>query len=824
MKLPSALLVFLVSCAFATAPAFAADSITDQQRELFESKIRPVLVKNCYACHSAQYKTRMGGLSLDTKAGLLSGGARGEGLVPGDPQGSLLLQAMRHEGKLKMPPQGKLSNDVLADFEQWIEIGAPDPREGKKQAASNIDITKGREFWAFQAPEKPATPAVENVEWPRSAIDQFVLAKIEEKGIEPVADADRGSLLRRVTFDLTGLPPTAEDLRAFVDDPAPTPQAFKKVVDRLLDSPQFGERWARHWFDVSRYAETIGRTRNAPFPLAWRYRDYVIDSLNEDKPYDRFIKEQLAGDLLPYNALEQRRENVVATGFLALGAHDLNEPDRKLFPMDVADEMINVTSRSFLALTVGCARCHDHKFDPIPQKDYYSMAGVFRSTNLMAGMRQRPIFNAVYFHRDLLIELEGLPAYQGQDAAELNAKRQEIWTQLRQAEKDRDRTEVRRLARELDALPIPQNLAMGVRDADKPHAVRVNIGGDPHELGDEVPRGYVQALYAPEAKLAAMPDDASGRLQLADWIARRDNPLTARVMANRVWHHLFGRGLVKTVDNFGKMGAAPTHPELLDYLAVQFMDSGWSLKALIREVALSRAYQLSTDFSEQNFEIEPDNTLYWRANRRRLEAEALRDAVLHISGELSFDRPEASPVYAFDRNRLVQLNNKQVEPWEVESTLRSVYVPVVRNMVNRFYETFDFPEPSETHGARAVTTVAPQALFLMNNDFLDRNALVAAERLMANSETAQERVRRAYRQTLSREPSQRELASAVKFVQAVEANYVAPQAQQPARKARRARRGMETETQTPAAGNAAQAAWARLYHALMNSAEFRYRG
>ena len=834
MRSSSGLLAAAIAAGLVSSPAFAAESPSQEQLEFFESKIRPVLAKNCYGCHSAEYKTRMGGLSVDTKAGLLSGGSRGEAIVPGDAEGSLLIQALRQADKLKMPPQGKLPDGVIADFEQWVKMGAPDPREGKQQVASAIDIEKGREFWAFQAPHKRAAPQVKDLEWPRGAVDQFVLAKLEEKGLEPVTDADRGALLRRVTFDLVGLPPTAEELQAFVEDPASTPDAYKKVVNRLLDSPRFGERWARHWFDVARYAETVGRTRNAPFPLAWRYRDYVIDSLNADKPYDQFIREQVAGDLLPYDSAAQRREQIVATGFLALGAHDLNEPDRKLFPMDVADEMINVTSRSFLALTVGCARCHDHKFDPIPTKDYYAMAGIFRSTELMAGMRQRPIFNAVYFHRERLIELDGLPAYDGQNAAELEAKRAELWVQLNQAEKDRNRAEVRRLAGELDKLPIPQNLAMGVMDAREPETCHVNIGGDPHELGEEAPRGYVQALYEPDAGLPAIPKNGSGRLQLAEWLTREDNPLTARVLANRVWHHMFGRGIVKTVDNFGKMGEAPTHPELLDYLAVQLMEHGWSLKSLIREVALSRAYQLSTDFDARNFEAEPANDYYWRANRRRLEAEALRDAVLRISGEITFDRPEASPVYKFEPNRLVQLNNKHVEPWETESTLRSVYVPIVRNMVSRFYETFDFPEPSETHGAREVTTVAPQALFLMNNDFMARNALVAAERLIAKTESAEERVRRAYLQTLSREPTAKELESALKFVEAASASYVEPapteqETAEPARgpkarKMQKRRAAAEAATATPAPANATQAAWARLYHALLNSAEFRYRG
>ncbi|MCB1018600.1 MAG: DUF1549 domain-containing protein, partial [Acidobacteria bacterium] len=724
-----------------------------------------------------------------------------------------------------MPPQGKLSDEVIADFARWIEMGAPDPREGKTQAASTIDIEKGRAFWAFQIPKSAKPPEVRQNDWPRGAVDRFVLAKLEDKGLRPVADADRGALLRRASFDLTGLPPNVEELEAFVQDPAPTQEAFAKVVDRLLASPQFGERWGRHWFDVARYAETIGRTRNAPFPLAWRYRDYVIDSFNADKPYDQFIREQIAGDLLPYDNATQHREQVIATGFLALGAHDLNEPDRKLFPMDVADEMINVTTRSVLALTVGCARCHDHKFDPIPTKDYYAMAGIFRSTELMAGMRQRPIFNAVYFHREQLIELDALPAYEGENADELNAKRAALWQELGAAEKDRNRTEVRRIAGELDKLPIPRNLAMGVADSRRPQTCRVNIGGDPHELGDEAPRGFVQALYEPDAGVPAIPRNASGRLQLAEWLTREDNPLTARVMANRVWHHLFGRGIVKTVDNFGKMGEAPTHPELLDYLAVRLMQSGWSVKSLIREVALSRAYQLSTDFDAKSFEIEPNNDYYWRANRRRLEAEALRDAVLEISGELSLARPEASPIYEFNRNKLVQLNNRQVEPWETESTLRSVYVPVVRNMVNRFYETFDFPEPSETHGAREVTTVAPQALFLMNNEFVARNTLAAAERLMARETSARERVRRAYLQTLSREPTAKELDSALVFVKAAAQSYEPPADDDTARprKARRAKARKNAEAIT-APANARQAAWARLYHALLNSAEFRYRG
>ena len=758
------MLLFAVGLA---APAGAAEidpaEIDPAQLDFFEKKIRPVLAKNCYMCHSAEAKTRMGGLSLDTKQGMRNGGQRGHAVVPGDVEAGLLLQAMRYQGKLKMPPMGKLPDAVIADFASWIEMGAPDPREAKAaQAQSTIDVEKGREYWAFQPPRKADSPAVDDLAWPRGAVDRFILAKIEQKGLRPVNDASREALLRRVTYDLVGLPPTPQEIAAFIADD--DEHAFRKVVDRLLESEHFGERWGRHWLDVARYAETIGRTRNLPFPVAWKYRDYVIDSFNADKPYDKFIREQIAGDLLPYRSRAERNENQIATGFLALGAHDLNEPDRKLFPMDVADEMINVTTRSMLALSVGCARCHDHKFDPIPTRDYYSMAGIFRSSELRGGLRLRPRFNSGYFRIEKMVMLDGVPDYSGENAAELRAKRERLWSELLAAEEKRNRNETRRLARELGGMPVPENLAMGVVEGGQAVHCQVNIGGDPHALGDETKRGFVQVLYPQGRALPQIGENESGRLQLAEWLTDRENPMTARVMVNRVWGHLFGRGIVKTVDNFGKMGSPPTHPELLDYLAVQFMEQGWSVKSLIREIALSRTYRLSTDFDERNFEIEPDNTLLWRANRRRLEVEALRDSVLLISGEMNSERPQASPVHDFSRNQLINLGNRQVKPWEVEETYRSIYVPVIRNQMNRFFETFDFPEPSETHGARDVTTVATQALFLMNSDFVQAHAQTAAERLIAGEKSDAERVRRAFRQVLSREPTEAEVRKSLAFI------------------------------------------------------------
>ena len=745
------------------APAWAADSPSREQLDFFETKIRPVLATNCYACHSAESKTRMGGLSLDTRDSIREGGLRGHAVVPSDVESSLIVGALRYDGALKMPPTGKLSDEVIADFVKWVEMGAPDPREVRvQQAASTIDLEQGRQYWAFQAPRRSALPSVRDRAWPRGSIDQYVLATIEREGLRPVADASKDDWLRRVTFDLTGLPPAPDEIESFRKDDSS--QAYARVVDRLLGSERFGERWGRHWLDVVRYADSVGRTRNLPYPVAWKYRDYVIASLNADKPYDHFVRQQIAGDLLPYASSEERVENQIATGFLALGAHDLNEPDPKQFEMDVVDEMINVTSRSMLALSVGCARCHDHKFDPIPTTDYYALAAIFRGTDVRSGLRRRPRFNAGYFRIQRLVELDGMADYSTPNAAELRAERERLWNALVAAEKDRDRNKCREYARGLGKLPIPENLAMGVTDTGEPVAMKVNIGGDPHTFGEPVDPGFVQALFAADAKLPRIAEGHSGRLQLADWLTRGDNPLTARVMANRVWHHLFGKGLVATVDNFGSTGRAPTNQALLDYLAVQFMDQGWSVKSLVREIALSRTYALSTGFDRSNFDKDPDNDFLWRANLRRLEAESVRDSILMVSGELQTGPPPPSPLNTHDRNQQLNTGNQLVRNWQSKPLYRSVFVPVVRNLSNPLFEAFDFPEPSETHGARDITTGPSQALYLMNNEFVRSQASTAAERLMAARSSDRERVRYAFQQVFSRDPSQQEADSAVGHV------------------------------------------------------------
>ena len=639
---------------------------------------------------------------------------------------------------------------------------------------SSIDLEQGRRYWAFRAPRAQALPAVRDLEWPRGAVDQYVLAALEDRDLRPVPDASKADLLRRVTYDLTGLPPTVGEMEAFMADRSES--AYSDVVERLLESGRFGERWGRHWLDVVRYSDSIGRTRNLPFPMAWRYRDYVIRAFNSDKPYDRFVQEQIAGDLLPYNSSEERVEKQIATGFLALGAHDLNEIDAKQFDMDVADEMINVTTRSMLALSVGCARCHDHKFDPIPTKDYYSLAGIFRSSELRNGLRRRPRFNAGYFRVERMVTLDGMPDYSAADAEATRAERARLWAELQAAEENRDRNACRQFSRALSKLPIPENLAMGVVEAAEPVALRVNIGGDPHTLGDSVQRGFVQVLFPPGAGIPKIGQGESGRLQLAKWLTRPDNPLTARVMANRVWHQLTGKGIVATVDNFGSTGRQPTNQALLDYLAVRFVDSGWSVKSLIREIVLSRTYKLSTQLDAGNFEEDPDNNLNWRANLRRLEAESVRDSVLYVSGELELDASSPSPVASFDRSQLLNPGNRQLRAWEFDDQYRSVYVPVVRNLASRMFEAFDFPEPSETHGVRDVTTGPSQALFLMNSEFIRSNALIAAERLMAAHSRDRDRALYAFRQVLSRDPTASEEERALKRVRDIASTLSSPEA------------------------------------------------
>jgi hypothetical protein len=772
----------------------------------FEKNIRPVLTNNCYRCHSADARQLKGELLLDSKEGVLDGGESGPVVVPGQPGQSRLLQAIRRSGKLKMPPKGKLPKRVVANFSRWIKMGAPDPRSTKQVnlAKPSIDFDESRKFWSFIKPIRPSVPKVSDTAWPRSEIDHFVLAKLEQKKLTPVRDARRRELIRRACFDLTGLPPTPEQVAAFLGDTSEG--AFEKVIDELLKSPHFGEQWGRHWLDIARYSESNGMERNYTYPHAWRYRDYVIESFNRDKPFDQFVREQVAGDLLGQG--NPTDEQLIATGFLAIGPKPLNQGNDRLFSLEVIDEQIDATTRAFLGLTVACARCHDHKFDPIPTEDYYAMAGIFRSTTTLYGTtntqgNRQPSdlhtvtgsegnrSNKIQEHNDKLYRLNGSLVVMQEEMRELREKgRRTTGNKAARIRKlNRDIRDTRENIEYLEKKKPGADYAMGVRDG-KVSDARVLIHGEIRNLGSAVKRGFPQVLGHVKSK--PIGNESSGRLQLADWIAQADNPLTARVMVNRIWKHLLGSALVRSTDNFGATGMTPTHPALLDHLALHFTDNGWSVKALIKDLMLSRTYQLSSDTNDSNTAIDPGNRMLWRMSHKRLGAEALRDAMLATSGELNLrpsDRSIVSELGDMDVSRaLRQLGQFQRKT----SDRRSIYLPVMRNAQPEMMRIFDAAEPSLIVGRRNETTVPTQALYLMNNSFVIGQAYNMAQRVMAGAEDEPAGIRLAYRLAFAREATDNEVSRAREFIASV---------------------GEEKDR---------PGQWTTLCQALLASAEFRY--
>lgn len=770
----------LLACALVVgvnSSTLFAQSLTDaEQVEFFEKKIRPVLVEQCYACHSADADEIEGGLTLDTREGIRKGGDTGPAVVPGNVRRSLLIKAIRQvDDDLQMPPDQKLPADVIADFETWIARGAADPREGAAVVEQpwEIDIEEGRKFWAFQPPQPQEPPEVLDADWPWTDIDRFLLARMEAEGLHPVADSDPESLVRRLYFDLIGLPPSPEEVDRFCELHASDSQAaVEYVLDQLLNSRHFGERWGRHWLDVARYAESTGQATNFAYPHAWRYRDWVIDAFNDDKPYDEFIREQLAGDLLRTRDADERAANLVATGFLAIGPKSLSERNRFQFQADVVDEEIDATFQAFQALTVACARCHDHRFDPIPQTDYYALAGIFRSTETCYGTIRVVQSNHPSDLLDLPVAADVVQSLQPLTSS----RRERIEGQIDQL---RDQMEgltsrddfirrifigsrVTELRSELDSYDDdgePIAVAMGVREGrfigDSPLFVR----GEIDQPAERVPRGFPQVLTETQPRIRFR---SSGRLELANWMASPENPLTARVMANRVWLHLIGRGIVSTPENFGASGQRPSHPELLDYLALRFIDEGWSVKRLIHEIVMSRAYQLSSQFDQENDDADPDNVLVWHMPKQRLEAEAIRDTLLLLSGKLELNPPAGSEVaYGGEGNVGFLFRGDPAE----NDPYRSVYLPIVRDQLPEMLSVFDFPDPSLIIGERATTTIPAQSLFLMNNPFVIQQAEGMASRLLSDFDDERERVTQAFRLCYSRQPSASEVHQALAFIE-----------------------------------------------------------
>jgi hypothetical protein len=898
-------------------------------RDYFEKNVRPLLAKHCYECHSEKSKKQKGGLRLDLRSGWQTGGESGPAIVPGKPEESLLVASVRYES-FEMPPKGKLNPAEIRIFEKWVAMGAPDPRDGAVAAPeSKIDFEEARRFWAFQLPVRHELPAVKNSQWPRDSIDQFLLAKLEEQSLSPSVDATPRDWLRRVTFDLTGLPPTIDEATEFLADFEIAPdKARRQAVDRLIATPQFGEHWGRHWLDLARYADSNGGDINLTYFNAWRYRDYVVNSLNSDKPFDQFAREQIAGDLIQTGSLPEKVDQLVATGFLIIGPKMLSERNKEKLFMDVADEQIDTIGRVFLGMTIGCARCHDHKFDPIPVTDYYAMAGMFRSTETIYGIRmgnvnvsgwlEQPLpvptelaeAIAEYDHKATEVEAEiaalkkklaglnvtdtpkpaDLPgivvddtqatlegdwkqstftklyvgagyihdekmglgkksvtftpeiaeageyevriSYPGSNGRASNvavtvmsangaenlvidqtkpAPIKRLFKSLGKFRFEAGRSgfvrisntdangyviadaaqflpvglketpmvdkeslaSAAKLAEQLKTLEAKQKdlkksapkkpMAMSARDRETVADSAIRIRGIADHRGAVIPRGFL--TVASVSQSPQINNAQSGRAELAQWISDPSNPLIARVFANRVWTHLMGQGIVRSCDNFGKLGDRPSHPELLDTLAVDFMRDGWSIKRLIRRIALSRAYGLSTEPSGTSEAKDPENRLRSRQNRRRLTAESIRDSMLAMSGRL--DRTTGgSSVNGMGEQAVANNPSDQQDKTAGGQLRRSLYLPIVRNDLPPFLTVFDFADPDVVTGQRAVTNVPAQALLMLNSPFVRECAEALGTAAASSNELGSDemRVDWIYRTMLNRPASQSESDRALRFL------------------------------------------------------------
>ncbi|MFY8071987.1 MAG: PSD1 and planctomycete cytochrome C domain-containing protein [Pirellula sp.] len=829
------------------APEAVEQKLTPEQLDFFETKIRPVLIENCYRCHSASEQSVRGGLSVDNRDALLAGGESGAAIVPGDLENSILWHAINYRD-YRMPPRGKLPAAVIADFKTWIEMGAPDPRVNQGAVVNSKvtaeDIEKGKSFWSFVEPKKVEPVVDKYQDWGHTPIDRYVVSKWEEQQVEPNEDCDPNTLVRRLTFDLTGLPPSPEQRAEFLRDWKASPQdAIERLVDELLASEQYGQHWGRHWLDVARYAETSGKESDVTYPNAWRYRDYVIESFQKDKPYDRFIIEQVAGDLLSVSSDQQWNEHLIATGFLAIGPKSLAEQNPRQFQADLIDEQIDTTTRVVLGLSVGCARCHDHKFDPIPQSDYYALAGIFQSTETFYG-GTRSIRNrqpSDWIRLPVADPDSSKPIMSPQDVADLKKELQERQQELAEARRaqrtgannavlnanilDQIVSQIRARISSVDDQGRPVSVCMGVQDRTTMRSARILVRGEIDQQAQEVPRGFVQVLGNLPKQLSPK---SSGRLELAQWMVSKDNPLAARVMVNRIWQHLIGKGIVREPDNFGVSGPAPTHRDLLDYLAIDFMDNGWSIKHMIRSIATSRVYRISSAYDPERFEADPENLWIARANPKRLGAEAIRDSMLTASGSINLKPAKSSMFASFgpavmgpngpqniplifapnaindDRaanlRRLLGggMRNPTINQMEVANYHRSVYLPVGRNVLPRALDVFDFADPNSVTGTREVSNTAAQALYMMNNPFVLELSDAFARRVMQSTKDPQGRVDRAFQLAYGRSASTDEVNASLRFL----------------------RRAKESQDQVPA-DEALFKAWSQLCQALIAAAEFR---
>jgi len=695
----------LLSVASATA-----DEVPQDQAEFFEKKIRPILVEHCYECHSAQSEKLQGKLLLDSREAARKGGESGAAVVPGEPDKSLVVQALKYE-TFEMPPKGKLPPEVIADFERWIKHGAVDPRESSSGPIPphqpTIDFAAGRQFWSFQPPQPRAPPPVSNPAWPARKIDSFILSRLDEARITPAEAADRRTWLRRAMLDLTGLPPTPDEIAAFEGDLSP--DATERLVDRLLASPHYGERIARMWLDLARYAEDqahiVGKDESLYYPNAYLYRDWIIGAFNQDLPYDQFVRMQLAADLLEGD----ESPNIPALGFIGLGPKYYSRRSLQVMS-DEWEDRVDIVGRGLLGLTIACARCHDHKFDPIGTEDYYALAGVFASTTM--------------FNRPLKADAE--------KADESQKDNKEFENGKKAAGEAKDPKQSMHIVRE----GTPTDLNIFVR-------------GNVQNKGPQASRHFLRVLCEGEPQPFA---SGSGRRELAEAIASPENPLTSRVIVNRLWGLYFGRPLAATASNFGAMGDKPSHPELLDDLSLRFLEANWSLKWLTREIVLSTAYRQSSRAGETSLAIDPENHLLSRMPRRRLTVEQWRDSLLASTGHLDS-----------------ALGGPSLNPQDPAERRRTIYSRASRLELNKLLAMFDYPDPN-VHADRRVETTTPlQKMFVLNSPFMVQQAAALADRLQAEipneaSPANTDRIRAAYQLLYGRPATDEEVKLGLNFL------------------------------------------------------------
>lgn len=799
----------------------------------FHSKVLPILEQRCFECHSHGSKIK-GGLALDSRTGWEIGGDQGPAVKPGAVEESLLIRAVRYrDADLEMPPKAKLSDGEIATLEEWVRRGAEDPRQGAAMTKATIDLEAGRKFWAFQPVADPDPPVVKDAAWPLDPMDRFVLAKLEAVGIRPVGDAEPHLWLRRVSFDLTGLPPPEEAIARFESDLAAGRDAYARAVDRFLASRAYGERWARHWLDLTGYADMMGTSNNVYAEHAWRYRDWLVAAFQEDKPFDDFIREQIAGDLMPAASPTDRASKITATGFLMVGDIEIVNPDKARMVADHVDTQVIKIGTAFLGMTLGCARCHDHKFDPIGLEDYYGIAGILHSSPSSHKMPDMGVWSAL--NSTVLPETPDQLAARKKHEAEIG-QRIDAWEKEQEertaekaavekqladlgqanaaapslastAQEEREvaepavpsavesRDALAKRRDELDAAikklsgdiqhaeffrdTTPRAFAMA--DGPGPADMPIQVRGNPYSPGAVVPRGAIRV--ASWELFPAIPAGQSGRLQLADWLAGARNPLTARVTANRIWQKLFGAGLVPSVDYFGERGERPTHPELLDHLATRFVQVWWSHKTFLRSLVLSRTYRLSSDNPDTGAAAsqtaDPENKLYWRMNRQRLDAEALRDAMLAVSGELAEGTGGPGLVLENPAN-CGSLSLKGVNPPNYNHRVpragqelqRTLYLPVMRTGLtneDKLRATFDFVDPAMIAGRRHETFVPTQSLYLLNADQVRKRAAALARRLVEEAAEDRDRIESLWRRVLNRPVTPAEKGDAVAFLAGLDA-------------------------------------------------------